>query len=86
MKIVCGSAHTVALVETGEVFTWGYGADGQLGINNLKSQFTPQLVGFSHLESNVSSAQIIDISCSGSQTFILFGLFLKLYLFNFFRK
>ena len=31
--IVCGSFHTIALSEGGDIFTWGIGARGQLDPN-----------------------------------------------------
>mgnify|MGYP002621639206 CR=1 FL=1 len=33
-------------IESGELFTWGYGADGQLGIGGVTSHHSPQLVQF----------------------------------------
>eukprot|EP00128_Syssomonas_multiformis_P002694 Colp12_sorted_trinity150504_noHs@9274 len=31
VKLACGTDHTLALTESGEVFSWGYGATGALG-------------------------------------------------------
>lgn len=31
-KLACGWRHTMALTETGKVFAWGRGNNGQLGI------------------------------------------------------
>ncbi len=45
-QVSCGAAHTACLVSTGEVLTWGKGLDGQLGLGNVESQISPQLVQF----------------------------------------
>lgn len=55
------------------MFTWGLGVDGQLGTNSEHSEFTPQLVNFdaSFENEQKNDISIIDIECSGKQTFIL---------------
>lgn len=37
-QLRCGSFHTVALTEQGEVFTWGIGERGQLGHGDLENR------------------------------------------------
>ena len=37
----CGSFHTVAVTETGDVFSWGIGERGQLGHGDLENKKTP---------------------------------------------
>jgi len=32
-KIACGRAHSMAISETNQLFAWGLGRDGRLGIN-----------------------------------------------------
>lgn len=41
IAISCGGAHSMALTESGEVFSWGYNGDGQLGIGNNDNQNKP---------------------------------------------
>jgi alpha-tubulin suppressor-like RCC1 family protein len=40
-SIACGGFHTIALKTDGSLWTWGYNAYGQLGVNNTTSRFTP---------------------------------------------
>lgn len=40
-----GDAHTCALTLNGELYCWGDGSFGQLGVGNLESQTTPTRVG-----------------------------------------
>ncbi|GLE04947.1 hypothetical protein PINS_up013928 [Pythium insidiosum] len=40
-KISCGDAHAVGLSTRGELFTWGRGAQGQLGHGSLADAMTP---------------------------------------------
>ena len=40
-SIACGSFHTIACTETGDVFSWGIGERGQLGHGDLENHKTP---------------------------------------------
>ena len=44
LGVSCGVAHTLALDESGGVWTWGYGAEGQLGTGTTRTQRQPSLV------------------------------------------
>ncbi|XP_049584355.1 RCC1 and BTB domain-containing protein 1 isoform X1 [Syngnathus scovelli] len=39
--IVCGQTSSMAVVDNGEVFSWGYNGNGQLGVGNNGNQLTP---------------------------------------------
>lgn len=39
--IACGSFHTLAVTETGDVYSWGIGERGQLGHGDLENRKTP---------------------------------------------
>lgn len=40
-KVQCGLAHTIALTNNGEAWAWGQGYYGSLGVDTLKSQYSP---------------------------------------------
>eukprot|EP00041_Stephanoeca_diplocostata_P030608 m.932265 g.932265 ORF g.932265 m.932265 type:complete len:585 (-) comp23787_c1_seq12:1873-3627(-) len=40
--VACGPQHTVAIAETGEVFTWGFGGYGRLGHNSNEDEMFPR--------------------------------------------
>lgn len=42
--ISTGSEHSVALLEIGEIFTWGWGEHGQTGNGSTEDQFLPQKI------------------------------------------
>ncbi|KAI3382437.1 hypothetical protein SNEBB_003489 [Seison nebaliae] len=44
IKIECGATHSMALNRNGELFTFGYGADGILGHGNTHSSQLPQMI------------------------------------------
>eukprot|EP01103_Thecamoeba_quadrilineata_P011479 TRINITY_DN2750_c0_g1_i2.p1 TRINITY_DN2750_c0_g1~~TRINITY_DN2750_c0_g1_i2.p1 ORF type:complete len:645 (+),score=95.05 TRINITY_DN2750_c0_g1_i2:12-1946(+) len=44
VDIACGSYHVLALTDKGQVFTWGYGANGRLGHGDEEWQFFPRIV------------------------------------------
>lgn len=43
-EVVCGSDHTLALTDEGEVFAWGLNLKGQLGLNDCLNRNSPTLV------------------------------------------
>lgn len=56
-KIVTKGYHNLALTESGEVYSWGYNYNGELGLNNTVCQNTPQLItGF-------KGAKISHVAC-----------------------
>jgi len=42
--IACGEAHSLALTDKQDVYAWGRGFEGQLGIQNVPVAATPQYV------------------------------------------
>eukprot|EP00960_Hanusia_phi_P070862 767416-Hanusia_phi.AAC.3 len=38
----CGEYHSVCLTEDGDVYTWGKGSDGQLGLGRRESSPVPR--------------------------------------------
>lgn len=63
--VSCGSSHTVTVTNTGQVFTWGKGSDGQLGLGDLNSQWAPCQVKFG------GSTRVISAECGVSHTVCL---------------
>lgn len=53
-------------LENGEVYSWGFGEDGQLGLNNKESQYFPQAIQFE--EENI---KIIEISAGFNHSFFI---------------
>ena len=46
-KIACGSTHSLGLTVDGNVFSWGFGENGQLGLKNtIKIAQQPMRVSF----------------------------------------
>jgi alpha-tubulin suppressor-like RCC1 family protein len=50
IQIQAGYFHTLVLTDSGDVFTFGSGAEGQLGHGDLLSQFTPKLLSSEELD------------------------------------
>lgn len=42
--VACGVAHTIALSDDGEVFSWGSGRYGRLGQGHLRDRFSPLMI------------------------------------------
>ena len=40
-KISCGEAHSIAITNSGEVYCWGFGSNGQLGLGFCEDSFEP---------------------------------------------
>ena len=41
IKIVCGQTSSLLVLDSGEVFGWGYNGNGQLGLGNNVNQLSP---------------------------------------------
>lgn len=44
IAVACGSFHTLAVNDSGEVYSWGVGEKGQLGHGDLESRKVPTQV------------------------------------------
>jgi alpha-tubulin suppressor-like RCC1 family protein len=60
VQIACGDFHVLALTSSGEVYSWGSGSDGQLGIGTTSNQSTPTLIK--------SLPKISKINCGGGHS------------------
>lgn len=45
-KIACGVNNTIAITETGIVYTWGLGDFGVLGTGNSSTQYSPTMLEY----------------------------------------
>ncbi|KAL3066453.1 hypothetical protein OYC64_016412 [Pagothenia borchgrevinki] len=65
-QVACGSHHSVALTKDGQVYTWGQGSRGQLGLGERQpSTKSPQ-----HLNS-LSAVPLVQVAAGGGQSFAL---------------
>ena len=77
-KISCGEAHSLALTNDGNVYSWGFGSNGQLGLGFCEDSFEPgtgltkSRIFVPHLINNYDeeNEKIIDIKCG--KTFSMF--------------
>ena len=71
VQVACGDYHTMALTDSGELFTWGKGSDGRLGhgSNDVIDELLPRPV------SSLSSLKIIFIACGYLSSAAVSGLF-----------
>ena len=46
VQVACGEGHTIALATDGEVFAWGAGDGGRLGLGDVRSRVSPQQLSF----------------------------------------
>jgi hypothetical protein len=71
ISVACGAQHTAAVTEQGYVFTWGWGASGQLGLGNLTGvHFLPKAVPafFPNKRQNRPAASV---ACGHSHTLVV---------------
>ena len=64
-RVACGAAHTAAVSASGDLFTWGQGRNGALGIGGSLSHWSPQQVSFP------TGWVVLSVSCGGRHTSIL---------------
>ena len=48
--VAAGLAHTVACTDSGDVYSWGWNSEGQLGLGDDQSRGEPALVADPQLE------------------------------------
>ena len=65
-QVACGDSHVVALTEDGDVFSWGCGELGRLGLSHEDDMSIPQPVKIPNRWSKISS-----IHCGRDNTFLL---------------
>ncbi|KAF3429099.1 hypothetical protein E2986_06589 [Frieseomelitta varia] len=56
--VTAGQDHSVLLTECGEVYTFGWGADGQTGLAHYRNEYRPSLV-----KGDLAGQHIIKIAC-----------------------
>ena len=44
--VACGLGHTLVLMVSGLVYSWGHGTNGRLGLGHIEDRPTATLVGF----------------------------------------
>mmetsp|Transcript_10531 Transcript_10531/g.13670 ORF Transcript_10531/g.13670 Transcript_10531/m.13670 type:complete len:670 (-) Transcript_10531:485-2494(-) len=70
-QIACGGEHSVALLSTGEVYSFGAGHKGQLGHGDTSNQYYPKL-----LEVMMKSRRVVrQVACGNNCTLVLAGEF-----------
>ncbi|XP_029290721.1 probable E3 ubiquitin-protein ligase HERC3 isoform X2 [Cottoperca gobio] len=65
-QVACGSQHSVALTTDGQVYTWGQGSRGQLGLGKCK----PDTNSPQNLRS-LSAIPLVQVAAGGEQSFAL---------------
>jgi len=58
--VAAGRIHTVAVTLDGELWVWGYGHYGQLGLGDHASRLVPTLVG---TETALGGSQVLTVTC-----------------------
>ncbi|KAM3610146.1 uncharacterized protein V6R79_026111 [Siganus canaliculatus] len=67
LQVACGNQHSLALTKDGQVYTWGRGSRGQLGLGERTevSTSSPQLLR------SLSSLPLVQVAAGGEQSFAL---------------
>ena len=69
-QIAVGGYHNVALTNSKQVYTWGYGKDGQLGLNSTVSYALPQIL-LDNTDGTNGVGNIAKIGTSERSTFVV---------------
>ena len=62
IAIECGEKHAAALTSGGELFTWGEGSQGQLGLGDFSKQNVP------HRVTELQGKMVLRVSCGKEHT------------------
>ena len=64
--VACGNEHVVVVGGKGDVYAWGKGAGGRLGLGHDEDCCTPQEVKI-----DTEDVFIVNVKCSGNATILL---------------
>jgi len=64
VQVAAGSYHSTCIMNNGELYTWGRGSHGCLGIGTDEAQFLPMLVQFDEPKHSI----ITSVSAGGEHT------------------
>ncbi len=71
-SVACGGWHSCALLETGELYTWGYNGSGQLGLpSSVIKTSRPILVQSRYFPEGISGIRINHVACGWEHTLAL---------------
>ena len=65
VQVTCGSYHTAAVTETGELWTWGGGMYGKLGHGNERGESSPKRV------EALANIPVSQIACGSRHTAVV---------------
>ena len=66
-RVSCGSRHSCSLTRRGDLYTWGWGAYGQLGHRDFANQSSPKLLSISK---ELERYTVVDVVAGHWNTFI----------------
>eukprot|EP00817_Percolomonadidae_sp_ATCC50343_P003496 CAMPEP_0117431502 /NCGR_PEP_ID=MMETSP0758-20121206/11025_1 /TAXON_ID=63605 /ORGANISM="Percolomonas cosmopolitus, Strain AE-1 (ATCC 50343)" /LENGTH=748 /DNA_ID=CAMNT_0005220553 /DNA_START=256 /DNA_END=2499 /DNA_ORIENTATION=+ len=73
VKIACGYSHSIALVESGKIYTWGSNDNGELGHSEDKKKVTvPEASAFDDII-DVAGGSQFTVALKEDKSFICFG-------------
>lgn len=67
IQVACGSHHSLALTDDGEVYAWGYNNCGQIGLGNTNNQTLPRKIN----SVTIGSKKISVIACGQTSSMAL---------------
>ncbi|KUF83743.1 E3 ubiquitin-protein ligase HERC4 [Phytophthora nicotianae] len=73
VQVACGNWHTAALTASGDLYTWGWGKDSQLGPEaSVATQVLPRVVNVSaRSETTEDTQDVTDVACGNRFTLVL---------------
>ena len=77
VHISCGDTHTLAVAETGRMFSWGFNDSGQLGLGHMTSCSTPTLIEGAIAQEQVvftASSTVTNAAVTSSNAIWLWGM------------
>lgn len=65
VRVAVGASYSAAITQSGNLYSWGCGELGRLGLGHFNRESTPQLVEY------LADVKIVDVSCGGSNAHTL---------------
>ncbi|KAL4464464.1 hypothetical protein ABPG72_011752 [Tetrahymena utriculariae] len=68
-QVECGQKHTICKSGLNKIYTWGFGAKGQLGHENKQNEYYPRQM---NLNANYSKQKIMQVQAGQKSSLVLF--------------
>ncbi|KAK3097505.1 hypothetical protein FSP39_010255 [Pinctada imbricata] len=68
--VACGASHSVVVTDSDEIFAWGNGNSGQLGVDSTGTELEPRRVTLFENQAKGGNPPVAGVACGGRHTMV----------------